>query len=95
MSINIHRMFEYLFCADESSSFLNLRFENDVKMYGTQTSGGAWAKPSKFENDVKMYGTQTEKRRYLVAFRFENDVKMYGTQTTEYAEQVTAGLRMM
>ena len=37
MSINIHRMFEYLFCADESSSFLNLRFENDVKMYGTQT----------------------------------------------------------
>ena len=39
MSINIHRMFEYLFCADESSSFLNLRFENDVKMYGTQTRG--------------------------------------------------------
>ena len=39
MSINIHRMFEYLFCADESSSFLNLRFENDVKMYGTQTVG--------------------------------------------------------
>lgn len=37
MSINIHRMFEYLFCADESSSFLNLRFENDVKMYGTET----------------------------------------------------------
>ena len=59
MSINIHRMFEYLFCADESSSFLNLRFENDVKMYGTQTprtglSGSSW-----FENDVKMYGTQT------------------------------------
>lgn len=37
MSINIHRMFEYLFCADESSSFLNLRFENDVKTYGTET----------------------------------------------------------
>ena len=59
MSINIHRMFEYLFCADESSSFLNLRFENDVKMYGTQTglikvNGDFW-----FENDVKMYGTQT------------------------------------
>ena len=63
MSINIHRMFEYLFCADESSSFLNLRFENDVKMYGTQTrhapeSPGLW-----FENDVKMYGTQTRKER--------------------------------
>ena len=59
MSINIHRMFEYLFCADESSSFLNLRFENDVKMYGTQT--GKWTIDSvdAFENDVKMYGTQT------------------------------------
>ena len=59
MSINIHRMFEYLFCADESSSFLNLRFENDVKMYGTQTSARAFIFISLFENDVKMYGTQT------------------------------------
>ena len=60
MSINIHRMFEYLFCADESSSFLNLRFENDVKMYGTQTSYGDLRYPCQFENDVKMYGTQTQ-----------------------------------
>ena len=45
MSINIHRMFEYLFCADESSSFLNLRFENDVKMYGTQTPIACRAPP--------------------------------------------------
>ena len=82
MSINIHRMFEYLFCADESSSFLNLRFENDVKMYGTQTSGGAWAKPSKFENDVKMYGTQTDWPDTMTGISFENDVKMYGTQTS-------------
>ncbi len=59
MSINIHRMFEYLFCADESSSFLNLRFENDVKMYGTQTLVRTLAVLVKFENDVKMYGTQT------------------------------------
>ena len=59
MSINIHRMFEYLFCADESSSFLNLRFENDVKMYGTQTMKEALKDFQKFENDVKMYGTQT------------------------------------
>ena len=59
MSINIHRMFEYLFCADESSSFLNLRFENDVKMYGTQTSCSRAYVLSTFENDVKMYGTQT------------------------------------
>ena len=59
MSINIHRMFEYLFCADESSSFLNLRFENDVKMYGTQTTLGTGKGLDMFENDVKMYGTQT------------------------------------
>ena len=59
MSINIHRMFEYLFCADESSSFLNLRFENDVKMYGTQTHLLVSVLPIQFENDVKMYGTQT------------------------------------
>ena len=59
MSINIHRMFEYLFCADESSSFLNLRFENDVKMYGTQTLCFQCRAVILFENDVKMYGTQT------------------------------------
>ena len=59
MSINIHRMFEYLFCADESSSFLNLRFENDVKMYGTQTHSMDSHVHLPFENDVKMYGTQT------------------------------------
>ena len=59
MSINIHRMFEYLFCADESSSFLNLRFENDVKMYGTQTMATNYEMITRFENDVKMYGTQT------------------------------------
>ena len=59
MSINIHRMFEYLFCADESSSFLNLRFENDVKMYGTQTGKIRLTVSLQFENDVKMYGTQT------------------------------------
>ena len=59
MSINIHRMFEYLFCADESSSFLNLRFENDVKMYGTQTMDFGILHSGAFENDVKMYGTQT------------------------------------
>ena len=68
MSINIHRMFEYLFCADESSSFLNLRFENDVKMYGTQTQDNLVAAFSKFENDVKMYGTQTRSGRSRCRF---------------------------
>ena len=81
MSINIHRMFEYLFCADESSSFLNLRFENDVKMYGTQTTLQHALNRKSFENDVKMYGTQTDRLPYLIPPWFENDVKMYGTQT--------------
>ena len=34
-------------------------FENDVKMYGTQTSTNDIISPFQFENDVKMYGTQT------------------------------------
>ena len=82
MSINIHRMFEYLFCADESSSFLNLRFENDVKMYGTQTINSELRPVIEFENDVKMYGTQTSLPCINTSFLFENDVKMYGTQTS-------------
>ena len=81
MSINIHRMFEYLFCADESSSFLNLRFENDVKMYGTQTRRRSGTRSKWFENDVKMYGTQTKNIDHGYSYKFENDVKMYGTQT--------------
>ena len=47
-----------LFYADDSISFLNLRFENDVKMYGTQAASEAFTFASLFENDVKMYGTQ-------------------------------------
>ena len=83
MSINIHRMFEYLFCADESSSFLNLRFENDVKMYGTQTFSPVCHNLHPFENDVKMYGTQTVTTPMASTVSFENDVKMYGTQTCD------------
>ena len=83
MSINIHRMFEYLFCADESSSFLNLRFENDVKMYGTQTYVSGDEAMQEFENDVKMYGTQTGAAFSPNKAEFENDVKMYGTQTIQ------------
>ena len=81
MSINIHRMFEYLFCADESSSFLNLRFENDVKMYGIQTDVRAGTMLVSFENDVKMYGIQTTHPHSTHKSLFENDVKMYGIQT--------------
>ena len=34
-------------------------FENDVKMYGTQTRPVHIVLYHEFENDVKMYGTQT------------------------------------
>ena len=36
-----------------------LPFENDVKMYGTQTWSKKKSRDGLFENDVKMYGTQT------------------------------------
>ena len=95
MSINIHRMFEYLFCADESSSFLNLRFENDVKMYGTQTKTIIQYADLSFENDVKMYGTQTLLLLSRSHLAFENDVKMYGTQTYDTTTTNGRCLRMM
>ena len=48
-----------LFCANDGGSFLNLRFENDVKMYGTETLLNRTFAQHLFENDVKMYGTET------------------------------------
>ena len=47
------------FYVNDGISFLNLRFENDVEMYGTQTKFMALQRPASFENDVEMYGTQT------------------------------------
>ena len=38
---------------------MDLRFENDVKMYGIQTKAWPHGQVEKFENDVKMYGIQT------------------------------------
>ena len=38
------------------------RFENDVKMYGTQASPRPTPPFCPFENDVKMYGTQANSR---------------------------------
>ena len=40
------------------------QFENDVKMYGTQTGACCARLSTAFENDVKMYGTQTTGRAY-------------------------------
>ena len=71
------------FYVSDGISFLNLRFENDVKMYGTQTPALLTALTILFENDVKMYGTQTKRWRRSMVEMFENDVKMYGTQTDQ------------
>ena len=54
-------MFEvHIFLLNEGSSFLTLRFENDVNMYGTQTNADFGSVRTLFENDVNMYGTQTK-----------------------------------
>ena len=45
--------------ADDGISFLNLRFENDVKVDGTQTGLISSMQTKTFENDVKVDGTQT------------------------------------
>ena len=89
-------MFEYHgFMLNESISFLNLRFENDVKTYGTQAMciySSIW---KLFENDVKTYGTQADLANGVVVTLFENDVKTYGTQATVTSEFAKSGLRMM
>ena len=84
-----------MFYADDGISFLNLRFENDVKMYGTQTNLDNIYLVPVFENDVKMYGTQTGSDFSQQEPMFENDVKMYGTQTEEKYGGTGNSLRMM
>ena len=69
------------FYVNDGISFLNLRFENDVEMYGTQTRVLQYRKSYEFENDVEMYGTQTPPASPESLDPFENDVEMYGTQT--------------
>ncbi len=84
-----------LFCADDDGSFLNLRFENDVKMYGTETKNRGCMRAKLFENDVKMYGTETTNTNSNTTTEFENDVKMYGTETIIPIAPLPASLRMM
>ena len=60
--------------AGDGISFLNLRFENDVIWYGTQTLQGGENGGNQFENDVIWYGTQTILRRFNHLSKFENDI---------------------
>ena len=73
------------FYVSDGISFSNLRFENDVEMYGAQTTPCDARRVASFENDVEMYGAQTALFQFLTHMRFENDVEMYGAQT----EQIT------
>ena len=55
-------MFEHsrdTFYVSDGISFSNLRFENDVEMYGAQTVKYNNLSFVVFENDVEMYGAQT------------------------------------
>ena len=55
-------MFEHsrdTFYVSDGISFSNLRFENDVEMYGAQTNKMTNNQFKGFENDVEMYGAQT------------------------------------
>ena len=59
-------MFEHsrdTFYVSDGISFSNLRFENDVEMYGAQAISNGLSIASMFENDVEMYGAQAEHRQ--------------------------------
>ena len=78
-------MFEHsrdTFYVSDGISFSNLRFENDVEMYGAQTKLRDFAIVVLFENDVEMYGAQTGRSIITWIKGFENDVEMYGAQTS-------------
>ena len=69
------------FYVSDGISFSDLRFENDVEMYGAQTWRHEINKLFGFENDVEMYGAQTANFYITLRKWFENDVEMYGAQT--------------
>ena len=76
-------MFEHsrdTFYVSDGISFSNLRFENDVEMYGAQAPLRHERQKVGFENDVEMYGAQALLTVLSASDRFENDVEMYGAQ---------------
>ena len=76
-------MFEHsrdTFYVSDGISFSNLRFENDVEMYGAQATQFLLRMTMMFENDVEMYGAQATHSATFFTSSFENDVEMYGAQ---------------
>ena len=64
-------MFEHsrdTFYVSDGISFSNLRFENDVEMYGAQTLSFLITIVLLFENDVEMYGAQTDQHSINIQF---------------------------
>ena len=74
---------------------MDLRFENDVKTYGTQAFKDDFSAKKGFENDVKTYGTQAYFEEWQLTHMFENDVKTYGTQAFSKCKEIKGCLRMM
>ena len=68
------------FYVSDGISFSDLRFENDVEMYGAQALWMLCRVISRFENDVEMYGAQAYLSAIGRKLLFENDVEMYGAQ---------------
>ena len=58
-----------MYYADDGISFLDLGFENDVNMYGTQATSVVLAGATRFENDVNMYGTQAQSQTLVLMAR--------------------------
>ena len=76
-------MFEHsrdTFYVSDGILFSNLRFENDVEMYGAQARQMWMNNQYQFENDVEMYGAQALLPIFAEYPLFENDVEMYGAQ---------------
>ena len=76
------------FYVSDGISFSNLRFENDVEMYGAQARAQAITVAIEFENDVEMYGAQAPLLPLSPSPLFENDVEMYGAQAVNLPAQI-------
>ena len=65
-------------------------FENDVKTYGTETTGSGMAHNNMFENDVKTCGTETQIRQlqYPLVTTCPND-----SPTRTFLVSVTVSVR--
>ena len=92
-------MFEHsrdTFYVSDGISFSNLRFENDVEMYGAQADWSVYTVLSSFENDVEMYGAQADTDAEAEALLFEHQTFLHHSHTSIQITRVMLYcLRMM